>query len=889
MKEFQEENLFTGAQQSQGFAPQQAPDTSRFLRENMGQIDRNFANLESQRQAELDNKLQKQIKTLEMFGQFSSKAMQFAQTMGKAYIDSQIIEGQNKARSLGKTLNYGINPQEEEQLNNTLKEEKQNQAAAADVALDMGKQNAPLEAINYIKSLPQYQRIGAYRSYFANKGNTYSEYLRRYVQRSDINLPKPVSMGGGTFTPQEIDDQPELLQIALADASRRFMAEEVGIGGDNNPTPLAAKPLYEAMDKAEDTFLNVVRRNKSINDSEAMVFQATEIYKENGDLNAYLSALTGSLDEKGNIRSRSEALDFIFERMVDEYFEGNTEILNQLDQPVEGDPKGQTFRQRFKNRIEGPQGLEARIDAINAQKLQNRRTQDAIELDNRERIFRDQVKIRRAEGRRFTDDEIDYMLQEAVTETGLSADHFTWFKNYQTQEKFDQELEQKKLDRILDRSQGGRGYLIAADLEGVSTETYRAYISSVKEEALPKIPDQYKRHAREKILALTDRAFNTKTGDAPKSPEFRDTQRNAELAYDLYMQEALEGGASMAEAQKEALQRLNAGFADSEYETKSFLPEPKTQYFRDLTEGRNSLESKEFDMTTTVLPNSTKYLDELDKFKEGRGNMPRYYQGLASGYKHLTAWDIASAQYRASGRGELGKDVKREAFDKLDPTIQAVIAYKPTANKIKRAEFKGSYTTRAAMTSSDSAFQSAARKPINVGTLNSVNHPFFVAIGINEGTRRADGGFNEAYYGHRDPGDANYNRGTVSGGRGNNMTPEQVDTKWTGILAKTQQKYNSSLTSYGLPEGTADYNDIMFNILDLQVQAPAAVSDFVKSIPQIIKEGVTPSVIGKYRSQAFINPRTGRLEASGFGNSMARLQADQTRRAGTFSLKRRGY
>lgn len=886
MAEFQEESLFRGAAQSQGFAPMQAPDTSRFLRENMGQIDRNFAQLENAQSADLENKLKRQQEILSTLSQFSETAMKFAETQGKAYIDQQIIEGQNKARSLGKALNYGISAEKEKQFTDTLNQEKQIQSKMADVALDMGKQNAPIEAINYIKSLPQYQRIGAYRTYLANKAGNYKAYLQNFLQRGDINLPRPE---GGTFTPQQIDDNPALLQIALGAAGRMFMAEEVGIGADFNPTGIAAKPLYEAMDKAEDTFLNVVRRNKSINDSEAMVFQATEIYKENGDLNAYLSALTGSIDEKGNIRSRSDALDFIFERMVDEYYEGNTEILNQLDQPVEGDPKGQTFRQRFKNRIEGPQGLEARIDAINAQKLQNRRTQDAIELDNRERIFRDQVKIRRAEGRRFTDDEIDYMLQEAVTETGLSADHFTWFKNYQTQEEFDQELEQKKLDRILDRSQGGRGYLIAADLEGVSTKTYRAYISSVKEEALPKIPDQYKRHAREKILALTDRAFNTKTGDAPKSPEFRDTQRNAELAYDLYMQEELESGASMAEAQKMALQRLNAGFKDNEYETKSFLPEPKTQYFRDLTEGRRSLESKEFDMTTTVLPNSTKYLDELDKFKEGRGNMPRYYQGLALGYKHLTAWDIASAQYRASGRGELGKDVKREAFDKLDPTIQAVIAYKPTANKIKRAEFKGSYTTRAAMTSSDSAFQSAARKPINVGTLNSVNHPFFVAIGINEGTRRADGGFNEAYYGHRDPGDANYNRGTVSGGRGNNMTPEQVDTKWTGILAKTQQKYNSSLTSYGLPEGTADYNDIMFNILDLQVQAPAAVSDFVKSIPQIIKEGVTPSVIGKYRSQAFINPRTGRLEASGFGNSMARLQADQTRRAGTFSLKRRGY
>jgi len=77
----------------------------------------------------------------------------------------------------------------------------------------------------------------------------------------------------------------------------------------------------------------------------------------------------------------------------------------------------------------------------------------------------------------------------------------------------------------------------------------------------------------------------------------------------------------------------------------------------------------------------------------------------------------------------------------------------------------------------------------------------------------------------------------------------------------------------------------MFNILDLRVQAPAAVPDFVKRIPQIIAEGTTPEVIGRLRAQSFINPRTGRLEASGFNNNMERLEADQRRRAGNFRIQ----
>jgi len=168
-----------------------------------------------------------------------------------------------------------------------------------------------------------------------------------------------------------------------------------------------------------------------------------------------------------------------------------------------------------------------------------------------------------------------------------------------------------------------------------------------------------------------------------------------------------------------------------------------------------------------------------------------------------------------------------------------------------------------------------------LGPINSPNHPFFVSIGVNEGTRTANGGYTKNYYGHTDPGDGHNNRGTVSGGRGNNNTPEQVDKNWMRLLSQTQIKYDHQVSRYASP-GTALYNQIMFNIVDLRVQAPEAVPDFVKRIPQIIAEGATPKVIGRLRAESFINPRTGRLEASGFNNNMQRLQADQTRRAGNF-------
>jgi hypothetical protein len=181
-----------------------------------------------------------------------------------------------------------------------------------------------------------------------------------------------------------------------------------------------------------------------------------------------------------------------------------------------------------------------------------------------------------------------------------------------------------------------------------------------------------------------------------------------------------------------------------------------------------------------------------------------------------------------------------------------------------------------------SAFQSV--RPAQVLTpVDSANHPFFVSIGVNEGTRTANGGYTKNWSGHTDPGDKNFNRGTVSGGRGNNLTAEQVDSKWMKILSEEQARRDRAVSRFA-PRGTDMYNIIMFNILDLRVQAPLTIDDFIKRIPTIIAEGATPEVIGRLRAESFINPRTGRLEASGFGNNMDRLRADQTRRAGNFRI-----
>jgi len=169
--------------------------------------------------------------------------------------------------------------------------------------------------------------------------------------------------------------------------------------------------------------------------------------------------------------------------------------------------------------------------------------------------------------------------------------------------------------------------------------------------------------------------------------------------------------------------------------------------------------------------------------------------------------------------------------------------------------------------------------------ISNVMHPFFVAIGISEGTRTASGGYTRAYYGHTDPGNGVHNVGTISAQQGG--SPQAADRRWMGILSQRAVQVAPVLSKLGVKPGSVAYNRLMFNVLDLNVQAPAAVGDFIRLLPRVLRAGATIEAVAKARADAFINPATGRLDAGGFGNSYSRLLADQRSRAGAFDYKRR--
>ena len=365
MAEFQEQDLFQGAVQTQGFSPLQAPDTSQFLRENMEQVDRNFANLKSQRQAQLDNTLAEQLRTLEMFGQFSETAMKAAQVMGQAYIDNQFVEGANKMRS---QMGYGVTDDqrlEYEATKAVLKSEEQNNIDP--VVNDFVKNGEPLEAINFIKGLPHYQRIAATEYYLKQKGAEYVTARQEFFSSTSIQLDGP----DGKFSPSQIDDDPVKAQIALGAFSRMFLADNVGIGSDFNPNPVMMTALYEEMDKADNAYMQRVRINKSVNQSLDQLRVAEQAYEVDNDIPAMISRAHGAINVKtGKPMTRAEARTHVYEVDLNRYRAGDKTALDKYKTTVVPyDPKGRTYFELYNKEFTGIGGIYDKVRAIDKQEL----------------------------------------------------------------------------------------------------------------------------------------------------------------------------------------------------------------------------------------------------------------------------------------------------------------------------------------------------------------------------------------------------------------------------------------------------------------------------------------------------------------------------------------
>ncbi|PZO13841.1 MAG: hypothetical protein DCF25_15580 [Leptolyngbya foveolarum] len=147
------------------------------------------------------------------------------------------------------------------------------------------------------------------------------------------------------------------------------------------------------------------------------------------------------------------------------------------------------------------------------------------------------------------------------------------------------------------------------------------------------------------------------------------------------------------------------------------------------------------------------------------------------------------------------------------------------------------------------------------------------SIGAAEGTRDSNCQPTAAYRGHTDPGNGADNLGSFSY-QHRASTPEDADRRQLTRLRQAEADLQGqAVDKFGQPLS----KPALGAALDLWNQSPQAGESLIDHLPSAKP---TSGQIIKARSQSYLDPATGQLDAPGLGNDAAQVEADQSRRTG---------
>ena len=888
---------FQGFTERQGFDPIKVPDPNPFLRENLGIIDASLENLKQGNLANMRNKADAYSKQLAQLSDFSQTLSGFLSDVGVVY--------EKQAQASANALFYEDMAKQEEEIaafekGEQILQEGDNISSRAAVAAN--RNGAPYSVSKRIAELGglkgHYYRIKATQE-IASKWGDFYDNARRTDERE-------LTYGDGKTVKINKAEPTEIEEAVIRAALREEYMEEF----DGISRGMIAKYAFPTMRQVDESRSSANADRIALSSSERERAEALDLLLQNaatnpGALQTYLDTVsrTVKMDRNGKVVSLQYGgsweqfkTDLLTMVNAGKYVDV-VGLVGDAVNPTTGkkymdDPVFSTKLMAIQAEIKKAETEKYRNDQTNGQ-VQFQRTLDQVistlpEVPTDSHYiyaYQELEKVARAYGIQPDFSKLDDH-KERFGKTALQTKHsIATYEKYRQAGILGQYVDQllreppEIQEKFLQVAQNQQK--LESDQRGYKLVDEKLKSLIVNNNMIKAAPDETGTAAPFMLQHVTALHRN-RTDALMQTEEFSDKPYEASLvAYQELEKEVLEGRTNDA-----SIYYINEnGYVNFlPQRLKKLGPNPGLAANKRLIrinriaqdQGKSLLENEK--SLSSILDKET-----LVKAAEGWGR-PGYRMDPA--IRHLaTRLGLSPMNVIHRARATFGM-TELPALQQLaakaenaSPDFRSAID-RITSGSISQNQLRRVSSTRDLPVRS--AFQAVQPAQV-IQPIDSPNHPFFVAIGVNEGTRTANGGYTKNWEGHTDPGDGHNNRGTVSGGRGNNKTPQQVDDNWMRLLAQTQAKYANQVSRFATP-GTAMYNHIMFNIVDLRVQAPAAVPDFVKRIPQILAEGATPEVIGRLRAEAFINPRTGRLEASGFNNDMKRLQADQTRRAGNFRI-----
>ena len=362
MNGFQEQQLFQGAAQAQGFAPDQVADTTIGLRENLEVQDRNFKAQQAATERKNEMQLNKELQNMEILGQIVPKIKELGQFAAKAYLDSQAVQAQDDAIKLGEITNFGITSEEETQFKGIVNQAVKEGFIADEAASSAAMKGASTEAVNYLKSLPRYRQLFATQYWVQQKGTEYAEFHNQFLLRPTTYIDP---RDNTRFTAQEVGGDKVRGGIVDAAARKAHLVEQVGISQGFNPNKVAMKPYYKAVSKQSGIYSTQIQNAKNVQDSFNIKAAANQQFLVNlkGDnaeaKDSSFSKLIASnrylyVNQNGKYRqlTNNEAVTQAFEDVVNLYDGGHItrleaeSILKQSVKHAPGKKYGEFYRER---------------------------------------------------------------------------------------------------------------------------------------------------------------------------------------------------------------------------------------------------------------------------------------------------------------------------------------------------------------------------------------------------------------------------------------------------------------------------------------------------------------------------------------------------------------
>ena len=610
-------------------------------------------------EATIQNERQRDLETLDAFKGFSSKLDQFVQDKYKRddaqlQADMELKVAEEHLEAKEQTGNPNIS--EEDNLKYIQDKEsilgnEKDLAKAANSALDQGATFQEAKQIHNLSGAALYYYVRA-KSKIAADG--YDDWITGEMKN---NSTLKLEANGIEFTPQTADTL-EQKKIAMKALRREYMRQNDL--GSVNPSLLNDETVgfYDKAISSHNTLYKKYEKDDSIKTGIDDRLEAVNQFKIDKDFESLMGKIKITANEEGEGFSYSDALDETFDVMKDAVLNGDI-TLEELeaikDQEIIVDGKKTTVG-RWKTRWreleteladEAKKVAEARLDQFDAAKKDIEADWKELEVSSDEAI---------------SDEDKAKFINRWTSETG-EENPPSWMTDYLTAEDND---DTETLDFHLDTEAGGRGYLIEADLYGMSKAVKKKYKANIKSDQDILTENAFKSKADRSIKAYLKTITTLAAEDS--DAEYDNALTNAEADYENEYLAALTY-TDPAQAHKiaiEAVQEKFAGkdgkiteqdssgiyFQKSKIDKASIKQQAKEtrEVWKTIEKAAGDFEDTE-DMMDYLKNNKLPYVDEHLKLarnykKLGKKIVPDYFKRIARKFPDIQGWDIMDAQLK---------------------------------------------------------------------------------------------------------------------------------------------------------------------------------------------------------------------------------------------------